>query len=184
VRYISGPGEDAGADALLARAARPAGTTPPAASEGGGGGLNPSGLPLLKPPYGQLNAINMDTGDIVWQTPHGETPDAVRNSPVLRGLNIPRTGQAVAVGALVTRTLVIMGEGQATTPQGRARGAMLRAYDKATGKEVGAVLMSAPQSGTPMTYRFEGRQYIIVPISGGSASGEYVAYALPQAAGR
>lgn len=184
VRYITGPGEDAGADALLARAARPASDQPPATTDSGGSGLTPSGLPLLKPPYGQLNAINMDTGDMIWQTAHGETPDAVRNSPVLKGLTIPRTGQAVAVGALVTKTLVIMGEGQATTPQGRARGAMLRAYDKATGNEVGAVLMSAPQSGTPMTYRFEGRQYIIVPVSGGNASGEYVAYALPQAAGR
>jgi quinoprotein glucose dehydrogenase len=116
----------------------------------------------------------------LWQTAHGETPDAVRNSPVLKGLNIPRTGQAAAIGALVTKTLVIAGDGQATTLPGRARGAMLRAYDKDTGKEVGAVYMAAPQSGTPMTYRVDGRQYIIVPISGGSASGEYVAYALPE----
>ena len=182
VRYITGPGEDAGADALLARAARPAGTAAPTATtDTGGAGLTPQGLPLLKPPYGQLTAINMDSGDIIWQTPHGETPDAVRNSPALKGLTIPRTGQAVAIGALVTKTLVIAGEGQATTQPGRARGAMLRAYDKATGREVGAVYMAAPQSGTPMTYRFEGRQYIVVPISGGSASGEYVAYALPEA---
>ena len=185
VRYISGPGEDAGADALLARAARPAGAAAPAAqSEGGGGGLNPQGLPLLKPPYGQITAINMNTGDIMWQTPHGETPDAVRNSPVLRGLNIPRTGQAVAIGALVTKTLVVAGDGQATTLPGKPRGAMLRAYDKTTGKEVGAIAMVAPQSGTPMTYRVDGRQYIIVPISGGSASGEYVAYALPESTAR
>ncbi|MEQ1727127.1 MAG: PQQ-binding-like beta-propeller repeat protein [Vicinamibacterales bacterium] len=185
VRYITGPGEDAGADALLARAARPAATaTPTATTDTGGAGLTPQGLPLLKPPYGQITAINMDSGDIMWQTAHGETPDAVRNSPVLKGLTIPRTGQAASVGALVTKTLVIAGDGQATTQQGRPRGAMLRAYDKATGKEVGAVYMAAQQSGTPMTYRFEGRQYIIVPISGGSASGEYVAYALPEAAGR
>lgn len=184
VRYISGPGEDAGADALLAGAARRARTAAaPVAAQGeggGGGGLNPQGLPLLKPPYGQITAINMDTGETLWQTAHGETPDAVRNSPVLKGLNIPRTGQAAAIGALVTKTLVIAGDGQATTLPGRARGAMLRAYDKDTGKEVGAVYMAAPQSGTPMTYRVDGRQYIIVPISGGSASGEYVAYALPE----
>ncbi len=182
VRYITGPGEDAGADALLARAARPAGTAAPTATtDTGGAGLTPQGLPLLKPPYGQITAINMDSGDIIWQTPHGETPDAVRNSPALKGLTIPRTGQAVSIGALVTKTLVIAGEGQATTQPGRPRGAMLRAYDKATGREVGAIYMAAPQSGTPMTYRFEGRQYIVVPISGGSASGEYVAYALPEA---
>ena len=186
VRYITGPGEDAGADSLLERLTRPAdpNAPPPATTDTGGAGLTPSGLPLLKPPYGQITAINMNTGDVAWQMPHGETPDSVRNSPVLRGLTIPRTGQAVAVGALVTKTLLVAGEGQATTIPGRSRGAMLRAYDKASGKEVGAVFMSAPQSGTPMTYRVDGRQYIVVAISGGNASGEYVAYALPEAAVR
>ena len=131
---------------------------------------------------GLTPAINMDTGDLLWETPHGETPDAVRNSPVLKGLTIPRTGQSAAVGALVTRTLVIAGDGQMTSPPGRPRGAMLRAYDKKTGQEVGAVYMSGPQSGTPMTYRVDGRQYIVVATSGGNQSGEYVAYALPESA--
>lgn len=183
VRYITGPGEDAGADALLAKPANP-NAPPPATTDTGGAGLTPSGLPLLKPPYGQITAINMNTGDAVWQVAHGETPDSVRNSPVLRGLTIPRTGQAVAVGALVTKTVVVAGDGQATTVPGRSRGAMLRAYDKASGKELGTVFMAAPQSGTPMTYRVDGRQYIVVPISGGNVSGEYVAYALPEAAVR
>jgi len=187
VRYISGPGEDAGADAIVKRpnttnASNVAPASPVRAAAGPeGGGLNPSGLPLLKPPYGQISAISMDTGDILWQVPHGETPDSVRNNPALRGLNIPRTGQAAAVGALVTKTLMIAGEGQSTTPQGRPRGAMLRAYDKGTGNEVGTVYMSAPQSGTLMTYSLDGRQYIVVAISGGNISGEYVAYALPEA---
>jgi quinoprotein glucose dehydrogenase len=56
---------------------------------------------------------------------------------------------------------------------------MLRAYDKATGKEVGAVFIPAPQSGTPMTYSVDGNQYIIVAISGGNYSGEYLALKLP-----
>jgi quinoprotein glucose dehydrogenase len=111
---------------------------------------------------------------------HGETPDAVRNHPALKGVNIPRTGQAGYAGALITKTLVIAGEPQLTTTADHPRGAMLRAYDKATGKEVGAVLMPAPQSGTPMTYSVNGRQYIIVAISGGNYSGEYLAFALPQ----
>ncbi len=192
VVYITGPGEDAGADAPVrgsgsprppAAAAAPATGAPAAAPTTTTGesvqGLNPQGLPLLKPPYGQITAINMNTGDFLWQTPHGETPDAVRNHPALKGLNIPRTGQSAAVGALVTKTLVIAGDPQATVTAEHPRGAMLRAYDKATGKEVGAVYMAAPQSGTPMTYRVDGRQYIVVAISGGSASGEYVAFALP-----
>ncbi len=107
----------------------------------------------------------------------------MRNNPVLKGLNIPRTGQSGAVGALVTRTLVIIGEPLATTlpnrPRGAPRGAMLRAYDKKTGQEVGAVYMPAPQSGTPMTYQLNGKQYIVVPVSGGNYSGEYLAFTLP-----
>src|SRR5262249_17757274 len=142
---------------------RPGGAaTPPAGGGGGGGGTLVQGLPLVKPPYGTLSAINLDKGEIAWQVPHGETPDSVRNHPALNGLNIPRTGQNGPVGLVVTKTLVIMGDPQVTTAPGRSRGAMLRAYDKSTGKEVGAVYMPAPQSGSPMTYMFNGRQYIIV----------------------
>ena len=192
VQYVSGPGEDAGADAPVrgrgAAPGPPAAAVPPAApaapapaAEGaGGGGLNPQGLPFLKPPYGQITAINMDTGDFIWQTAHGETPDAVRNHPALKGLNVPRTGQAAAVGALVTKSLLIAGDPQATVTSDHPRGAMLRAYDKATGREVGAVFISASQSGTPMTYSVNGRQHIVVAISGGAYSGEYVAFRLPR----
>jgi quinoprotein glucose dehydrogenase len=77
---------------------------------------------------------------------------------------------------------VISGEPQATTLPGRPRGAMLRAYNKATGAEAGAIYMPAQQSGTPMTYMFNGRQYIIVAVSGGNYSGEYIAFALPNRA--
>jgi len=72
-----------------------------------------------------------------------------------------------------------MGDAQITTPPGRTRGAMLRAYDKATGREVGSLWMPAPQSGSPMTYMWQGKQYIVVAVSGGAYSGEYIAYTLP-----
>src|ERR1700687_5706830 len=95
-------------------------------------------------------------------------------------MNIPRRGQQTYnIGTLVTKSLVIAGDGQITTTAEHPRGAMLRAYDKATGKEVGAVFMAAPQSGSPMTYMMNGKQYIVVAISGGPYSGEYVAYTLP-----
>ena len=81
---------------------------------------------------------------------------------------------------MVTKTLVVMGDPQVTTTPEHPRGAMLRAYDKASGKEVGTVWMPAPQSGSPMTYMANGRQFIVVAISGGSYSGEYVAFALPR----
>jgi quinoprotein glucose dehydrogenase len=142
--------------------------------------LTVQGLPLLKPPYGRITAIDLDKGEFRWQIAHGETPDNVRNSPALKGLTIPRTGRPGLLGELVTKTLVIAGEaGYFTTPEG-VRGAMLRAYDKATGKEVGSVYMPAPQSGTPMTYMLGGQQYIVVSISGGNYTGELVAFRLPQ----
>ena len=173
VRIRTGPGEGSGADSPLpSRApvvAAPA-ARPPAAGGGGGGfGLTVQGLPLIKPPYSTISAINLDRGEIVWQVPAGETPDAIRNSAALKGLNIPPTGQSgYNIGTLVTKTLVIAGDGQITNVAPRGRGAMLRAYDKATGKEVGAVLMPAPQSGSPMTYMVNGKQYIIVAVSGGA----------------
>jgi quinoprotein glucose dehydrogenase len=136
-------------------------------------------LPLLKPPYGRITAINLETGDFRWQIAHGETPDFVRNHPALKGLTIPRTGRAGNLGPLCTKTLVICGEaGYFTNPQG-VRGAMLRAYDKGTGEEKGAVYLPAPQSGCPMTYMLAGRQYIVIAISGGSYSGELLAFRLP-----
>jgi quinoprotein glucose dehydrogenase len=133
----------------------------------------------LKPPYGRITAIDLNKGEIAWQIAHGETPDNIRNSPALKGMNIPRTGRPGILGPLVTKSLVIAGEaGLFTTPSG-ARGALLRAYDKATGKEVGAVYMPAPQSGSPMTYSLNGQQYIVVAISGGNYSGELLAFRLP-----
>jgi quinoprotein glucose dehydrogenase len=147
--------------------------------EGGGGGLAIQGLPLVKPPYGRITAIDLNRGEIVWDVPHGETPDNIRNHPALKGLIIPRTGRWGLIGTLATKTLVIAGEtGFFTTPSGQ-RGAMLRAYDKATGRDAGAVYMPAPQTGSPMTYMHDGKQYVVVAISGAGYSGELLAFRLP-----
>jgi quinoprotein glucose dehydrogenase len=162
-----------------------AGTATPAAPAGplfgpqANAPLTVQGLPLVKPPYGRITAIDLNKGEIVWQIAHGETPDNVRNHTALKGLTIPRTGRTGRIGTLVTKTLVIAGEGGFfTTPSGQ-RGAMLRAYDKATGREVGEVFMPAPQTGSPMTYMLNGRQHIVVAISGGTYSGELLAFRLP-----
>jgi quinoprotein glucose dehydrogenase len=137
------------------------------------------GLPLIKPPYGRITAIDLGRGEIVWQIAHGETPDNLRSHPALQGLDIPRTGRQGRIGTLVTSTLVIAGEGGVfTLPDGR-RGAMLRAYDKATGDEVGAVYMPAPQTGSPMTYLLGDRQYIVVAVGGQNHPGELIAFRLP-----
>jgi quinoprotein glucose dehydrogenase len=183
-RVMGGAGGGAASDApavtdedrklaeLLARTGRDKPVGPPARS-------TVDGLPLVKPPYGTITAINMDTGDFRWQVPHGDTPDQVRNNPALKGLTIPKTGQIGNVGILVTKGLVISGDPQYSTSPGRRRGAILHAYDKMTGAEVGRVSMPAPQTGSPMTYTYQGQQYIIVAVSGGNYSGEYIAYRLP-----
>ncbi|HAT26274.1 MAG TPA: quinoprotein glucose dehydrogenase [Gammaproteobacteria bacterium] len=142
-------------------------------------GLLVQRLPLLKPPYGVIAAIDMNKGELLWKIPHGETPDNVRNHPLLQNLDIPRTGQSGSVGTLVTSTLLIAGEPQLTTDSSGVRGAWLRAYDKATGAEVGTVHLPAPQTGSPMTYMLDDEQYLVLAVSGGGYSGELRAYKLP-----
>jgi len=94
-------------------------------------------------------------------------------------MDIPRTGRPGAFGVLVTKTLLISGErGVFTTPSGK-QGAMLRAYDKATGKGVGAVYMPQGQTGTPMTYMSGGKQYIVLAIGGPGFPAEFIAFKLP-----
>ena len=140
--------------------------------------LTIQGLPLVKPPYGRISAINLDAGEIVWQVPHGETPDEIRDSPALKGLNIPRTGRPGIIGVLTTKTLVIAGEGGVFTNAAGQKGALLRAYDKATGKDAGAVYMPSGQTGSPMTYMLHGKQYIVLAIGGQGYPGELLAFSL------
>jgi quinoprotein glucose dehydrogenase len=187
------------------RAERPAG--PPAAApggQGGPGGARPQaagplsgavmsarqaltqgleGLPLVKPPYGVLSAIDVNKGDLMFQVAHGDTPDNIRNHPLLKGMNVAKTGQGGSVGVLITKTLVIVGDPQPTTREGR-RGAYLRAYDKKTGAQVGEVYMPAQISGSPMTYTVNGQQHIVVAVSGAGYTGEYISFRLPQSAQR
>ncbi len=199
-RVMEGPGFGSAADAQQpGRRGGGRGATPAAsesAAPGGGGrgaaggrgsavaagGLLIQGLPIVKPPYGVLSAIDLDKGDLKWQVPYGETPDNIRLHPALKGKDIPNTGMNGynGCGVLVTKTLVIIGDTQVTSVT-HPRGAMMRAYDKATGKEVGAVWMPAPVSGSPMTYMWQGKQYIVIAVSGGNYSGEYLAFALPEA---
>jgi len=157
--------------AWMSGSAAPRGTAPP---------LRVQGLPLVKPPYGSIVAIDMDKGEILWKIANAETPDNVRNHPALKGLNIPRTGrQSNTIGILVTKSMLVAGEpGTFTTPDGRI-GAMLRAYDKTTGRELGAAYMPAGQTGTPMTYMWNGKQYLVVAIGGQNYPGEFLAFRLP-----
>ncbi|ODT89648.1 PQQ-binding-like beta-propeller repeat protein [Phenylobacterium sp. SCN 70-31] len=137
------------------------------------------GLPLFKPPYGRITAIDLNKGEHVWQTAHGETPDEVRNHPALKGVDVPRTGNRGKVGVLVTKTLIIAGDGTTTTaPDGEHTG-WLRAYDKATGEERGAVKLAGRVTGSPMTYSVGGRQYLAVAVGMLGKPAELVVYRLP-----
>ena len=168
-----------------------AGTPPaPAAAQGGargGGGLRGGttvqGLPIVKPPYDRITAYDMNTGNILWQKTHSSTPDNIKNNAALRGLDLPRLGQPgrTFIGVLTTKTLLIAGEGGVhTNSQGQVV-ALLRAYDKSTGEDIpGEVNMPAKQTGSPMTYMHNGKQYIVLSVTGQNNSGaEILAYALP-----
>ncbi len=154
----------------------------PGADARGGprGGANVQGLPLVKPPYDRITAYDMNTGEMLWQKTHSSTPDDIRNHPALRGLNLPRLGQPgrTFIGTLTTKTLLIAGEGGVHTNATGQRVALLRAYDKATGEDAGAVEMPNKQTGSPMTYVVDGRQYIVLAVSG-SDGAQIIAYALP-----
>ena len=150
------------------------------AGSGRGGGATVQGLPLLKPPYDRITAYNMNTGDIVWQKTHSSTPDNIRNHPALKGLNLPRTGVPgrTFIGVLTTKNLVIAGDGGVHTNAGGRRVALLRAYDKLTGEDAGAVEMPNRQTGSPMSYQIDGKQFIVLAVSGNDGA-ELLAYALP-----
>jgi quinoprotein glucose dehydrogenase len=138
-----------------------------------------NGMSILKPPYGRITAIDLKNGTQLWQIAHGETPDFIKNNPLMKGVTIPRTGQSGILGVITTKSLVICGDGGEFTDEQGRKAARLRAYDKATGKEVGAVFMDQPQTGTPITYMLGGRQYIVV-ASGGFNGAEFICYSLPQ----
>jgi quinoprotein glucose dehydrogenase len=138
------------------------------------------GFPIIKPPWGRITAVDLTRGEIAWQVPHGRAPDNIRNHALLEGVELPKTGWRGRVGTLVTKTLVVAGDGGVHTTETGEVGAMLRAYDKATGEEVGAVYMDAPQTGSPMTYSVDGRQYIVVASSGGGKAGQFTAYRVPE----
>lgn len=145
----------------------------------GAGRLAIDNLPIIRPPWGLISAIDLNKGEILWQTVHGETEDAVKNHPALKGVNIPRTGRTGRVGVLTTKTLVMAGDGGSATYANGQRGGMFRAYDKRTGKELGAVPIPGPQTGSPMTYLHEGKQYIVVAVSGQGSAAELIGLALP-----
>jgi quinoprotein glucose dehydrogenase len=140
----------------------------------GRGGQVPrvQGLPLLKPPYGRITAYDMNKGDIAWQVANGDTPQNIKDVFAKLGLtNVPATGSPSQAGILVTKTLLIAGEGSGGH-------ALLHAYDKKTGENLAEIPMPGTQTGLPMTYTYQNRQFIVLPV-GGQPAGQLVAFAMP-----
>lgn len=130
------------------------------------------GLPFIKPPYGRITAIDMNTGEHVFQVANADTPDYIVNHAALEGVDIPRTGIATRSGLLLTKTLLFVGEGL-------GGGSMLRALDKQTGETIAEIDLPNVQTGLPMTYEHEGKQYLVMVVSGSSGASEIIAYTLP-----
>jgi quinoprotein glucose dehydrogenase len=144
----------------------------------GRGGPVPTiqGLPLLKPPYGRITAYDMNKGEIAWQVPNGDTPQTVKDVFAKLGLtDVPPTGAPSQAGLLVTKTLLFGGEGSGGRP-------LLHAYDKKTGENIAQLPMPGNQTGVPMTYMYQNRQFILMAVAGQPA-GQLVAFALPPPAG-
>ena len=137
----------------------------------------PDGLPLFKPPYSRLTAIDMNTGNQAWMIPTG-AGDRIRNNPRLKGLNLgPVGGDITLSGPLLTKTLLIY----ALTTGGTNGGARLVAFDKATGTELASTDLPGAAIGTPMTYSIDGKQYIAVTVNGRTSTDipELIALSLP-----
>ena len=142
-------------------------------SVGPGGVRGPRGLPITKPPYGTITAIDLNTGDHIWQIPNGDTPDNIRNHPALQGVDVGNTGARSHATKLVTSTLLMYGEGRGAAP-------VFRAVDKKTGKELGRIDLPGSTLTAPMTYMHDGVQYVVMAIGIRGSAGALVALRLPE----
>ena len=130
------------------------------------------GIPIVKPPWGRITALNLTDGTLAWMVPNGDTPEGVAERLGVEPEDVPRTGKVSRAGVLVTKTLLMAGEGSSGD-------AVFRALDKMTGETLAEIDLPNAQVGLPMTYMHEGRQYIVISVGGGGEAAELVALALP-----
>ncbi|MBN8817555.1 MAG: PQQ-binding-like beta-propeller repeat protein [Sphingomonas sp.] len=137
----------------------------------------PQGLPMVKPPYGRITAIDLNSGDHLWMVPNGDGP---RDHPAMKGLNLPQLGQAGRAAPLLTKSFLFLGEGDMvglSIPK-LSGGNMFRAYDKKTGKVAWQIDLGAGTTAPPITYMFKGKQYIVVGVGGVDHPAELVAMSI------
>ncbi len=133
------------------------------------------GLDIVKPPYGRVTAIDMNSGDHLWWIANADTPERITNHPMLQGIDIPRTGIPTRAGVLLTKSLLFVFEGTG----GAGASPIFRAVNKQTGDIIAELDLPDNQTGLPMTYEHDGKQYIAVFVGGGGQPAELVAMALP-----
>jgi quinoprotein glucose dehydrogenase len=141
-------------------------------STGAGGIGGPRGLPLLKPPYGRITAIDLNTGEHLWMVPNGDTPDNIRNHPALAGVDLPTTGKQAHATLLALPRVLLSGEGRGGDP-------LFRVLDPGTGAELSRLQLPAPTNAAPMTFLHEGVQYVVVAVGSARVPGELVALRVP-----
>ena len=137
------------------------------------------GLPLMKPPFGRITAIDLKTGEHAWWIANGDTPTVYATNPALKGVDLPRTGKATRAGIAITKTLLFAGEGWAYGGD-MAGDPVFRAHDKQTGEIVAEIDLPGTQSGPPSTYMVDGRQFIVMMVANEDSAAELVALALPK----
>ncbi len=142
-------------------------------SRGPGGIRGPQGLPLFKPPYGAITAIDLNSGEHLWRIPNGFTSQTIANHPALEGVDLPNTGKNAHANILVTKTLLFYGEGRGQDP-------VLHVVDKRTGEHLTTLDLPAPTTTAPMSYVHEGRQYIVLSVAGAGEPAQLVAFTLPE----
>lgn len=133
-------------------------------------------IPLTRPPWGRITAIDLNTGDHVWMAPNGDADPRVARHPSLRGVDLSGVGKPLHALTLVTRTLLIAGEGFGGAP-------FLHALDKRSGQRIGSVELPAPQVGLGTSYMHQGRQFIVFTVGAPGHPAELVALALPAGPG-
>jgi quinoprotein glucose dehydrogenase len=142
--------------------------------------IGPQGLPLIKPPWGRITAIDLNTGDHVWMIANGDAPDYVKKHPAMKGIDLSNTGKPSRSPLMVTKTLLFGADGNNlwASPAGGG-GNMFRAIDKKTGKVIHEMALPSMATGVPMTYMVNDRQFIVVAVGAAGVPAELVALALP-----
>ena len=174
--YVAALGAHPGAPSGAVQTAAP----PVAGESAGRPSFGPRGLPLVRPPWGRITAIDLNTGDHVWMIANGDAPDVVKNHPALKGLNrSPKAGKPERSPLLVTKTLLFGADGSGLFSAGPGAAEDFRAIDKKTGAIVHEMELPASTTGIPMTYMVDDRQYIVVAIGARGVPAELVALAVP-----